>query len=220
MPAGPGPMGLGLWAFLVLWATMMAAMMLPAVAPVAGLYSASLADGSRAIRTGSLVLGYLAVWSALGALAYPATLTGGWLARSHAGWSPWAASAIFAATAAYQLSPLRARCLAHCRAPFALLFRMTAGRPGRLRDLRAGMLHGAICAACCIPLMACLLALGAMSIGWMLALTVVVSAERHRRHGHWVTRGAVAALVALAIAAPLHPEIASGLHLPAAPMPM
>jgi predicted metal-binding membrane protein len=223
MPAGPGPMGLGLWSFLLIWVAMMAAMMLPAVAPVAGLYASSLASGSgpamRAARTGGLVAGYLAVWSALGAAAYPATLSGGWLARSHAGWSTWTASAIFAATAAYQLSPLRARCLAHCRAPFALLFRMTSSH-SRLRDLRAGMLHGAICAACCIPLMLCLLALGAMSVGWMLALTVVVSAERRVRHGGWVTRASAAALIALALAVPLHPEIAAGLHMPAAPMRM
>jgi len=224
MPAGPGPMGLGLGSFLVLWSAMMAAMMLPAVAPIAGLYAASVAaasrGASRAARIAGLVLGYLAVWSAIGALAYPATLSGGWLARSHAGLSPWAASVIFAATAAYQLSPLRSRCLAHCRAPFALLFRMTAGTTGRLRDLRAGAVHGAICSACCIPLMACLLALGMMSLGWMLALTIVISAERTTRNGIWVTRGAAVALVVLAVIAPLHPAVAAGLHMPPSPMGM
>jgi len=216
-------MGLGAGGFLFLWAAMMAAMMLPVVAPVAGLYATSLASGSRpavrAARTGALVAGYLAVWSALGAAAYPATLAGGWLARSHPDWSAWTASGIFAATAAYQLSPLRARCLTHCRAPFALLFRMT-GSSAPLRDLRAGMLHGAICTACCIPLMLCLLALGAMSVGWMLALTLVVAAERRASRGDWVTRASVVGLLALAVAVPLHPGIAAGLHMPAAPMPM
>jgi predicted metal-binding membrane protein len=221
MPAAPGPMGLGLWSFLVLWSVMMAAMMVPVMAPVAGLYAASLRSGSapamRALRTGALVAGYLAVWSAVGAAAYPAVLSGAWLARSHAGWAAWTASAIFAATAAYQLSPLRARCLAHCRAPFALLFRMTASR-ARLRDVRAGMLHGAVCAACCIPLMLCLLALGTMSVGWMLALTLVVCAERRVPHGDLVTRGSAVALVVLAVAAAVRPEIAAGLHMPAMPM--
>jgi predicted metal-binding membrane protein len=220
MPGGPGPMGLRFGSFLILWTAMMAAMMVPVVAPVAGLYAASLTSGSRAARTAGLVLGYLTVWSALGAVAYPATLSGGWLARSHSEWAPWAASAIFAGTAAYQLSPLRARCLAHCRAPFALLFRMAASSPRPFRDVRAGMLHGTVCAACCLPLMACLLALGAMSIGWMLALTIVVAAERRTRIGPWVTRAAAAALLVLAVAVPLHPQLATGLHMPAAPMPM
>lgn len=213
-------MGLGLGGFLVVWTTMMAAMMVPVVAPVAGLYAASLQSGPRALRTGSLVLGYLAVWSALGAVAYPATIAGSWLARAHPEWATWTASAILAGTAAYQLSPLRARCLAHCRAPFALLFRMTAASSRPFRDLRAGMLHGGVCAICCIPLMACLLALGTMSIGWMLALTMVVIAERRARAGPWVTRGSAVALLVLAVAVPLHPEIATGLHMPTAPAPM
>ncbi|HET6850212.1 MAG TPA: DUF2182 domain-containing protein [Gaiellales bacterium] len=220
MPSAPGPMGLGFGSFLILWTTMMAAMMVPVVAPVAGLYAASLRSGPRALRAGGLALGYLSVWAALGALAYPAAVVGSWLAHSHSGLAPWTASAVFAGTAAYQLSPFRARCLAHCRAPFALLFRMTRASSRRFRDLRAGMLHGAVCAACCIPLMACLLALGAMSIGWMLALTVVVCAERRTRAGPWVTRGSAAALLVLAVAVPLHPELAAGLHAPASPMPM
>ena len=95
--------------------------------------------------------------------------------------------------------------------------RMTASR-APLRDVRAGMLHGAICAACCIPLMLCLLALGTMSVGWMLALTVVVVAERRVAYGDLVTRASAVALVALAVAAALHPEIAAGLHMPAMPM--
>ncbi len=223
MPAGPGPMGLGLLAFLALWSVMMAAMMLPAVAPTAALYAGSITAGSagaaRTARTGCMVVGYLSVWSLVGLLAYAATLAGSWMARAHPGGAAWTASALFAATAAYQLSPLRARCLAHCRAPFALLFRMTS-RSGPLRDLRAGMLHGAVCTACCLPLMACLVALGTMSVGWMLALTGVVVAERHRVHGSRVTRVAAAALLVMAVAVPLHPQLATGLHAPAAPMGM
>jgi predicted metal-binding membrane protein len=59
-----------------------------------------------------------------------------------------------------------------------------------------------------------------MSLGWMLALTIVISAERTTRNGIWVTRVAAVALVALAVIAPLHPEVAAGLHMPPAPMGM
>jgi predicted metal-binding membrane protein len=223
MAAEPGPMGLGFWAFLAVWAVMMAAMMLPVVAPVASMYAGSIVPRTpgpaRSARIAAMVAGYLVVWSAVGVLAYGATLAARAIATDQPDAATWCAAAVFGVTAAYQLSPLRARCLRHCRAPFALLFRMTAQR-GPMRDLRAGVLHGGICAACCIPLMACLLALGAMSIGWMLLLTAVVVLERHPRHGRWMTYGAVAGLLVLAVVVPFHPELAPGLHRPDGPMPM
>jgi len=50
MGNGPGSMGLPLRVFLPMWAVMMAAMMLPAVAPVASLYARTIkaARGRRA----------------------------------------------------------------------------------------------------------------------------------------------------------------------------
>ena len=224
MAAEPGPMGLGFWTFLAMWALMMAAMMLPAVAPVASMYAASIVPRTpgppRGARIAAMVAGYLVVWSAVGVLAYGATLAARAVARDQPDAATWGAAAVFGVTAAYQLSPLRARCLRHCRAPFALLFRLTARR-GSMRDLRAGVLHGGICAACCIPLMACLLALGAMSIGWMMLLTAVVVLERHPRHGRWMTYGAAAGLLVLAVVVLFHPELAPGLHQPdGGPMPM
>jgi len=55
------------------------------------------------------------------------------------------------------LTPLKDRCLAHCRSPLALLFRYASFR-GRRRDVRAGVHHAAVCVACCWTLMALLVA--------------------------------------------------------------
>src|SRR5207302_2970885 len=63
MGIGPGTMGMALPLFLGLWVAMMAAMMFPSVAPVAILWTRSIARRSegmeRAMRMGTFVGGYL-----------------------------------------------------------------------------------------------------------------------------------------------------------------
>src|SRR5207342_3621562 len=65
----PGTMGLAVVAFFGVWTLMMAAMMLPSIAPLASLYSRTMRD-HRARRLGLLGLGYLAVWAAVGLVAF------------------------------------------------------------------------------------------------------------------------------------------------------
>ena len=64
-----GTMGLALPAFLVAWTVMMAAMMLPSVAPVASLYARSI-SGRRALRLTLFTVGYLVVWASAGVIAF------------------------------------------------------------------------------------------------------------------------------------------------------
>ena len=63
---------------------MMAAMMLPAVAPVVSLYLRTLRAHSsgwtRGFRSASLVVGYLLAWQAFGLAAFAAASAGGELA--------------------------------------------------------------------------------------------------------------------------------------------
>lgn len=223
MQSSPGTMGYDLAGFVALWTAMMAAMMLPAVSPVAGLYARSLrarANGAALVgRTGSMVAGYLLAWAAVGLAAFAAAEIARRLAASHPDAAVWVGAAVLAAAGVYQLSPPKERCLTHCRAPFALLFRMSQGS-GPLRDLRAGLWHGAYCVGCCFALMAALIALGMMSIGWMVLLSGVVVTERGWRYGRWVTRAAAVGLIVLAVLAPLHPSLVPGLHEPAMPMGM
>ena len=104
---------------------------------------------------------------------------------------------------AYQLTPLKERCLSHCRTP--LIFIMTSWREGRLGALRMGVRHGLWCFGCCWLLFAVLFPLGLMNVAAMLALTAVVFAEKSLSRGRLVTGAAAVVLIgygALVIAAP------------------
>src|SRR5260370_42486484 len=63
MGNGPGTMGLGLVGFMPLWVAMMAAMMLPSVAPAGSMDLRGVkmrsASWLRALRGGLLIVGYL-----------------------------------------------------------------------------------------------------------------------------------------------------------------
>ena len=64
-----GTMGLAVPAFLLVWALMMTAMMLPAVSPVARLYLRTIGPDRRTLRVAGFLSGYLLVWAAGSRLA-------------------------------------------------------------------------------------------------------------------------------------------------------
>src|ERR1051326_7464299 len=76
MGNGPGTMGLALLPFLGLWLVMMAAMMLPSVAPVAVLWTRLIAGApagpGRSLRMGTFLAGYLLAWAVAGTVAFAA----------------------------------------------------------------------------------------------------------------------------------------------------
>jgi predicted metal-binding membrane protein len=134
MAGMPGTMGLGLAVFVPVWTLMMAAMMLPSVAPTASLYAKTV-QTNRMPRIAGLVAGYLASGRRLACL--PTGWPGSLADRTHPSAAHVLAVAVFAACGVYQLSRLKDRCLAHCRSPLALLLHYGSYR-GRFRDLRAG----------------------------------------------------------------------------------
>lgn len=202
MGDAPGTMGMPLGPFLAMWLPMMAAMMLPAIAPVATVWVRCVARGSdpprRMLRLALFAAGYLVVWASAGVAAFalmrPVELgiaTGLYSAQS-------ATATVLALAGLYQLSALREACLSKCRSPAAVLGLATAG-PAPLRDLRAGALHGAWCLACCWSLMAVLALVGLMNVAAMVALAVFIFAEKTTRFG--VPAGRLAGLLMLAAAA-------------------
>jgi predicted metal-binding membrane protein len=211
-----GTMGLGLAVFVPVWTLMMAAMMLPSVAPTASLYARTV-QSNRTARMAGLVIGYLAVWAAAGVPAFGLAWLAGWLAGKHPGATRVMAVAVFAACGVYQLSRLKDRCLAHCRSPLGLLLHYGSYR-GRFRDLRAGAHNGAYCLGCCWGLMVILIAVGVMNIAAMIGLAAVVLVEKTWRWGTVAGRVAGVAALALALAVIWLPWLAPGLH--AAPMMM
>ena len=215
MGNGPGTMGRGLGGFVVLWAAMMAAMMLPSVAPVGSIYLSTLREHStgatRVLRVVGLVAGYLVAWAAFGVGGYAATWGAGRLATDAPGAGPWVGAAILVAAGLYQLTPLKDRCLSHCRSPLGFLLHF-GSYSGRLRDVRVGIYHGGYCAGCCWGLMVVMVAVGVMNLAWMAGLSAVIFLEKTWRHGKGLGIAFGLALLVLACFVPSHPGLAPGLH--------
>ena len=129
---------------------MMAAMMLPSVTPVASLYARSI-SGRRALRLTLFTVGYLVVWASAGVIAFALGSFIAGLAEGDPRLGTAAGVAAYLACGLYQLSPLKYRCLAHCRSPLSLFFHYnlfpgaSARPPGRRasRPLLSGLLLGA-----------------------------------------------------------------------------
>jgi predicted metal-binding membrane protein len=176
--------------FLLLWVVMMAAMMLPSVAPVASMYLTVLRNrrtGTAAAHVAALVAGYLLAWAGFGLVAFGISRALGKLAPMNMSMAPsrlavWSAAITLAVAGVYQFTPLKAVCLRHCRSPLGFLLHF-GSHSGRLRDVRVGVYHGGYCVGCCWSLMLVLVAVGVMNMAWMAGLTAVVFVEKVWRSG-------------------------------------
>jgi predicted metal-binding membrane protein len=112
--------------------------------------------------------------------------------------SRWLSAGVLIAAGLYQLSPLKALCLAHCRAPASFLSQHW--RPGAAGALRLGAMHGAYCVGCCWVLMALLFVGGVMNLVWIAVLAVLVLAEKLAPRGEWIGRGAGVAFIVWGVA--------------------
>jgi predicted metal-binding membrane protein len=224
MDAGPGTELGGLGWFIGVWVTMMAAMMFPSIAPMvlicAGAQAAS-RDRGQATPSGAtaiFVAGYLVAWALAGLIGYMVvesarSLDLGFLAWEEAG--PYVAGGVILGAALYQLTPLKDTCLRRCRSP--LTFVIERWRPGRLGALRMGIEHGGFCVGCCWALMAALLALGVMSIGWMALIAALIAAEKLLPWGAVANGGIAVVLAVLGIAVAFAPGDIPGLTIPGSP---
>jgi predicted metal-binding membrane protein len=220
MGNGPGTMGLALLPFLGLWMVMMAAMMLPSVAPVAVLWtrliSGASAGAGRAVRMSMFLTGYLLTWAAVGAVAFAALAGTGRLLTASPVAAKWLGVAIFITAGIYQLTPWKDWCLRRCRSPVgALLYYL--GFKGRSRDVRVGLHHGATCAGCCWGLMIVLITVGVMNVAVMAALAVVILVEKLWRYGKPFGQAVGVVLVAIGVLAIWFPWLLPGLHVSAMP---
>jgi predicted metal-binding membrane protein len=119
------------------------------------------------------------------------------------------------ATAVFQLTPLKAVCLRHCRSPltFFMARRGSLSRPGAA--MRAGATHGLYCLGCCWALMAVLIVLGGMQLGWALALAAVITAEKLVPWGAPVSRAVAVVALGLGVSLIISPSLLN--HLIAMP---
>jgi predicted metal-binding membrane protein len=210
MDAGPGTELGGLGWFAGVWVTMMAAMMLPSIAPMVHAH-ARVQIGA----TPAFVAGYLLTWAAAGMLGYGLvegvrSLDLGVLAWDEAG--RYVAGGAILAAAIYQLSPPKNLSLRRCRNPSA--FVSEHWRPGPVGALRMGIEHGRVCVASTWALMAVLFALGVMSVGWMVLVAALVATEKLLPWRTVATRGIAVLLAVLGIALAFAPEDVPGLTVP------
>ena len=183
--AGAGWSWAAFGAFVLAWAVMMAAMMVPAAAPMILLFQATAtrrkATGRAFVPTWVFVVGYLLVWTVIGGITWilvqvASDVAGQLGVANRQTWAPLALGAVLGLAGLYQLTPLKRVCLDHCRSPFG--FVMQHWREGFGGALQMGIIHGFYCLGCCWALFAVLVAAGIMSLAWMLLLTLVVFAEK------------------------------------------
>jgi predicted metal-binding membrane protein len=206
--------------FLGVWVVMMAAMMLPSVAPTVALYSRMVRGRARSAPL-LFASGYLLTWAVTGLGAFAIAVIGRGVGGDVLAWSRagrWAAGATLLVAAAYQLSPLKDVCLGKCRSPLGFL--LGSWRDGLAGALEMGVKHGAWCVGCCWALMASLFALGVMSIGWMAFVGALIAVEKMLPWRRVATYGIMAVLIALGVLLLVDPAAIPGLIIPQHSMTM
>jgi predicted metal-binding membrane protein len=224
MDEGPGADLGALTSFLGIWVTMMAAMMLPSVAPMvltfAGIQAQRTAHGrSEAVPTWMFVAGYFAVWTVYGLVAYGFFLVARDWGAAFVDWDGsgrYLAGAAIAAAGFYELTPAKDVCLRHCRSP--LHFLTSSWRRGRLGALRLGVVHGSYCVGCCFGLFAILFAVGVMSLAWMALIASVIFVEKALPFGERASRTFALAFILLGLLVAFDPSAVPGLTEPGSMM--
>ncbi|MEH6450622.1 MAG: DUF2182 domain-containing protein [Oleispira sp.] len=189
----------------LMWAVMMAGMMLPSVVPVILLVDRvnqkRKQRNSPYTQTLYFVLGYLMVWT-----FYSLMITFvQWGLHHLALLSPMMVSAnkffsgaLLIIAGLYQWSPLKQRCLQLCRSPLSII--TTQWKEGIMGAITMGVKHGQYCLGCCWFLMAILFVTGVMNLKWILVLTVLVMVEKLVPKGELVSKLIGAILICLGLA--------------------
>jgi predicted metal-binding membrane protein len=169
------------------WLLMIAAMMLPTTVPILELFRRLVRDrGDRRALVAALVGGYVAAWLGFGLVAHAAD----WSVHALGARLPWLAlhgwslgAAVLALAGAFQFSALKYRCLDKCHSPLGFVMERWHGRRPLAEAWRLGFDHGAFCVGCCWALMLLMFVVGTGSLGWMLALALLMAAEKNLPQG-------------------------------------
>ncbi len=213
MPRMEPMSGAALIAFTLEWGVMMTAMMLPSAAPMILLYGMTSRrrgkSSERVIPPGLFAMTYVGLWLLTGVPVYLAWVgIGEMTARSttFAAAMPHAIAGTLFAAGVYQLTPAKHACLRQCEAPVDFLVRRW--RTGYAASLRLAAAHAGYCIGCCWALMLLLVVAGAMSLPWVLAIALLVFAEKVLPGGERTARITGVILVVAALTVVVRPELA------------
>jgi predicted metal-binding membrane protein len=172
----------------LMWAVMMAGMMLPSASPMLLMYGVAArrqASGPAAGREiYAAAAGYLAVWTLFSVAATAAQIvlsTQLAVSSMMTLTSPRVGALLLFAAGVYQLTPLKRLCLQKCRSPFGFLMHHWRGGAGGA--FRMGMHHGVHCLGCCWALMLLRFVGGVMNLAVIAALTAFVAFEKFSPFG-------------------------------------
>lgn len=163
----------------IMWAVMMAAMMMPSVIHMAlgfiGIYRVRNPNKSAYLGSISFVMGYFLIW-----LVFCVAMTAlQWQLHALAVLTPMMESRnlifsvlIVMLAGLYQVTSFKAVCLAHCRQAHYLR------EDCHSSPIAMGMHHGLYCVGACWALMLMMFAVGVMNLIWMGLITFMVVLEK------------------------------------------
>jgi predicted metal-binding membrane protein len=179
----------------VMWAVMMAGMMLPSASPMLLLYGVVArrrsVQATAARHIYALAAGYLVVWTvfSLGATALQRGLAALLLlSPMMETTTPAVGGTLLFIAGLYQLTPFKRACLRKCQSPLGFL--ISRWRTGVSGAFGMGLEHGAYCVGCCWALMLLLFAGGVMNLTVIAALTAFVAVEKLAPfwwHSAWIS---------------------------------
>ncbi len=187
-----------------MWTVMMVAMMLPSASPMVLLYARVIrqaeSQGKASHASASVAAfasGYITLWILFSAFAVALQFgleRVGALSAMMSSRSVVLSGMLLVAAGLYQLTPLKAACLRHCRGPAAFI--ASHWRPGVIGAWRMGLSHGAYCVGCCAALMLLLFVGGVMNLVWIAGLTLLVAIEKLAPLGALTAKVVAVALLA------------------------
>ncbi|MCT2360559.1 MULTISPECIES: DUF2182 domain-containing protein [Kocuria] len=191
------------------WGVMVLAMMLPPAVPL--LHTVRRLTSHRADPWRLTVVSamtFVGAWTAVGAVLVALDAT----TRAVAGtaWPDadprWVTAAVVIGAGVYQFTPLKAACLRGCRSPRSFALAHWQGkRSVGAETFRLSGAYALSCIGCCWALMLICLVVGTAALSVMVALSVVMAAERLLPWGRRLVRPAGFALVAAGTAVAVLP---------------
>jgi predicted metal-binding membrane protein len=165
----------------LMWAVMMAAMMLPSAIPM--ILAAARVYLQRKTKyyrlTFIFALAYLSVWfffSGILTLLQWQMHGLAWLSPMMENRNALLAAGILILAGLYQFLPIKNVCLRHCRTPMSFL--LNEWRDGPFGAFAMGLKHGANCLGCCWAQMLIMFAVGVMNLFGMALITLIVLFEK------------------------------------------